>query len=151
MNTYTYKVKVVFTPEVYGNFRQAVIFDVGDDLKVVRNVTADVVPPPDSDIDGKSGGNNETSSSPVDMSKGFRNNIPWNFGNAEMVDANTGEKVPSEKLGFALMSSSCVTKSESFMENTKDPLSKTHYKERMSMFLPLFSLAKLNKYSRNIV
>lgn len=141
--SYTYKVKVVFTPEVYGNFRQTVVFDIGNKTKTVRNVSVDVVPPPDSDPDaGKS--TSEHTSSPVDRNKGYRNNIPWNFGNAEMVDSNTGEKMPSEKLGFALISGSSISKPESFMENTKDPLSKAHYKERMSTY-SIFTLKQTLK------
>jgi len=132
-NSYKYKVNVGFTPEVYGNFRQSIIFDVGSDPKMVRNLSVDVVAPLDSDA--KKGGKEESSTtSPVDRSKGFRTNVPWNFGNAEMIDGNSGEKVSSEKLGFALISNSSVSKPESFMENTKDPLSKEHYKERMSKF-----------------
>lgn len=129
--SYNYKIKVVFTPEVYGNFRQTVVFDIGEKLKTIRNVSVDVVPPPDTDGDAGKHGNDSTSS-PVDRNKGFRSNIPWNFGNADMIDGNTGEKMPSEKLGFALISSATSAKPETFMENTKDPLSKNYYKERMS-------------------
>lgn len=127
---YTYKVKIVFTPEVYGNFRQSVVFDVGEESKYVRNVSVDVVSHQDPDANSKTCV--DTASSPIDRNKGFRNNIPWNFGNADMVDSNTGEKMPSEKLGFALITGASITRAESFMENTKDPLSKEHYKERMS-------------------
>ncbi|CAL8138318.1 unnamed protein product [Orchesella dallaii] len=132
-NSYKYKVNVAFIPEVYGNFQQSVIFDIGSDPKIVRNISVDVVAPLDSEADKVPC--EGTSTSPVDRSKVYRTNIPWNFGNAEMIDGNSGEKVSSEKLGFALISGSSLSKPESFMENTKDPLSKEHYKERMRFLL----------------
>lgn len=127
-NYFTYKIDVKFKPNIYGTFRQNVIFDVGQDLKVVKKLVVEVVPPDDST--DASGDVEATCSSPTfDENSSFQVGGTWNFGNADIVDGFTGDKVAASKLGFALINGS---KPEGLPSTLSEPLNKHQYKEIMS-------------------
>lgn len=44
-----YKIKVGFKTEIYGTFRQSVVFDFGSDPVLVKHLCVDVVPVTDAD------------------------------------------------------------------------------------------------------
>lgn len=137
---YTYSVTVKFTPELLGKFRQSVVFDFGYEPKPVRNIGAEVYPPADDEeiagggdtADGTEitppGGGEEEGT----VTKGPKGT--WNFGNAEIVNGGTGERVPSQCLGFALING--VMK-HSVVSETKEVLTRENYKEKMSKFTPV--------------
>jgi len=125
-----YRVDVVFKPDVYGTFRQTIVFDFGEDIKLMKNVSVEVIPSPDTEMDEKNAAESGrlSASPPPDIGSSYRAGVTWNFGNAEVVDGMTGEKVPSQKLGFALIGKPKVDS----LDAVPEPLSISNYKERMS-------------------
>jgi hypothetical protein len=125
-----YRVDLVFKPDVYGTFRQTVVFDFGDEVKAMRNVSVEVVPPPDNEVEEKGSSTDpDRSTTPsFEIGSSYRAGVTWNFGNAEVVDGMTGEKVPMSKLGFALIGKPKMDHADAM----KEPLSLENYKERMS-------------------
>jgi hypothetical protein len=78
-----------------------------------------------------------------DNSSRYRMGGTWNFGNADLVDGSTGEKVDLSKLGFILANGK--SQSAEFPSALVEPLTKQNYKERMSMNLKLLSYQKKNQ------
>lgn len=123
-NSFMYKVDVCFKPSIFGKFGQAILFDCGDELKYIRNITVTVEAREDKATDA----DDATCTTP-NLDKIFRSqrNDIWNFGNSDIVDSFTGDKVSFTQLGFASLGEHKVEQNVSL----SDPLTLDNYKERM--------------------
>ena len=139
-SSFSYSIEVIFTPEVFGTFRQTVVFDFKGLPKLAKEIVVEVVPPAEEESKLETGMSNELQGDKVEanssnvMGRNLRTRGTWNFGNADIVDSVAGLRVSSDKVGFALMTSPTPTMAR--IENQIErelqcQLTKENYKERM--------------------
>ena len=154
-------IEVSFETTVFGTFKQTLVFDLKERLKdsnetppkkikVLRELQADVVlsddmnyVDPDVFPTKELGFEKVNAATKTDVRTGGRPRIlnqstTWNFGNSEIVDSFSGNKVCSTKVGFALISSG--RPSPETVANVQDILTKHNYKDKMRRFLIKTSL-----------
>jgi hypothetical protein len=141
-SSFSYSIEIIFTPEVFGTFRQTVVFDFKGKPKVAKEIVVEVVPRLDeeSKLETDESMDQQASKNEPNTSNMFGRNLKtrgtWHFGNADIVDSTTGIRVSSNKVGFALMTSPTLSKIENQPEKQLQcPLTKDNYKERMRKYL----------------
>jgi len=135
-DSFCYTVEVICTPDVFGTFRQTILFDFGGEPKLIRNISVEVVPPLDEDCQrttppAPKTGEKMTSSL---FASNLKTRGTWNFGNADIVDSLTGERVESSKLGFALMTTPATRNRDPVVGDSREHqhlLTKENYRDRM--------------------
>jgi len=139
-NSFSYSIEIVFTPEVFGTFRQTVCFDFKGKPKIAKEIIVEVVPPADEDKQSDAGASNDIQAEKIDavnsvnsmFGRNLKSKCTWNFGNAEIVSSVNGQRATSDMVGFALMTSPTLPKIENQPEKELQcQLTKENYKERM--------------------